>query len=275
MIQVWNLHTGKVTSRWVAHESGVLWIDVHPSASEAPRRGATTASQIWQPDGKLRRRPWPDFRSGHARRFHGLTANSLLLGGLGAAKSATGPLGARSAASSSTTLFMPATGQTRGARRQGRYRCLALSAPALFCQSAGARSPMFPYTAASAVEGDDLAAAARRRPRQTAAADRASRWLTQVAASPVRGRARRAARPRAEVSWPASARICGVTGAPSRRRMTLAGQCRAAPPDPENSKARQGCQGDAAGHRFTRAPQTAAPSSGTESPRAAIADAAR
>jgi WD40 repeat protein len=50
-IQVWDLHTGKVSSRWDAHAGGVLAVDVHRSGRVASA-GRDRRIKVWEPNGQ-------------------------------------------------------------------------------------------------------------------------------------------------------------------------------------------------------------------------------
>jgi hypothetical protein len=52
VVQVWDLHTGKVRSRWDAHPGGVLAVDSHPSGGIASV-GRDRRVKVWDPHGKL------------------------------------------------------------------------------------------------------------------------------------------------------------------------------------------------------------------------------
>jgi hypothetical protein len=51
-VRVWDLHTGKVSSRWDAHPEGVLAVDVHASGRIASA-GRDRRVKVWEPDGRL------------------------------------------------------------------------------------------------------------------------------------------------------------------------------------------------------------------------------
>jgi hypothetical protein len=52
VIQVWNLHSGKISSRWEAHSGGVLAVDVHASGRIASA-GRDRRVKVWDQDGRL------------------------------------------------------------------------------------------------------------------------------------------------------------------------------------------------------------------------------
>ena len=221
MIQVWNLHTGKATSRWVAHESGVLWIDVHASGRIATT-GRDDRVKIWQPDGKLVADLGPI--SDQATRI-AFTADgeSLLTGGWeGEVRAWT--LAGSPSASSSTTLPVPAT---------AKPAALALVVPVLSPARPFVPKPAAPVSladasgrAVSAAGGDDLDAALDAARQTATAADRALAHLSRLAQ--LRGRASS----RGPAPSSASARIAESLGA-AQTALTSLRAAQAA--DPDNS----------------------------------------
>jgi hypothetical protein len=52
IIQIWDLHTGKLRSRWEAHTAGVLGLDVD-SSSRIASAGRDCRVKVWDAEGKL------------------------------------------------------------------------------------------------------------------------------------------------------------------------------------------------------------------------------
>ena len=183
-IQVWDLHTGKVSARWDAHPGGVLAIDVHPSGRIASA-GRDRRVKVWELDGRAVADVGPT--SDQATRIAWTADTRSLVSGDWTGEVRVWTL----ADSSSTRLPMPV------AAGPGR---LALVAPVLTPARRHIPKPPAPSLAERVGEGagpgDDLEAALASAREAAAAAERAvgrlsrlARTRTAVGAAPLPGAA--------------------------------------------------------------------------------------